>query len=43
MIAINPLTVESFQANALITSMKREVELYRGIEVYIHALSTVVL
>jgi len=41
MTAINPRTVESFQANALI--MKREVELYRGIEVYIHAFSTVEL
>ena len=41
MTAINPRTVESFQANALIT--KREMELYRGIEVSIHALSTVEL
>ena len=39
MIAINPHTGESFQANALI--MKREMELYRGIEVYIHAFSAV--
>ena len=41
MTAINPRAVESFQASAVI--MIREVELYRGIEVYIHALSTVEL
>ena len=41
MTAINLRTVESFQADVLI--MKREMELYRGIEVYIHTLLTVEL
>jgi hypothetical protein len=41
MTAINPRTVESFQANALV--MKRKMKMYRGIEVYIHAFSTVEL
>jgi hypothetical protein len=38
---MNPSKVESFQTNALI--MKREMELYERIEVYIHAFSTVEL
>jgi hypothetical protein len=41
MTAINPRTGESFQANALI--MESDVELSRGIEVHIHAFSTVEL
>jgi hypothetical protein len=41
MTAVNTRSGESFQAKALI--MKREMELYRVMEVYIHAFSTMEL